>query len=514
MRDMRRFLRVASLLAVPAAASVWPAPTSPASAAPVDNASAERIVFRSYTAIEQVDPDGSDRKVLIPDGNATEPDQTADASRLVYVETTSGRDAGQNLLVWHRLHVANGDGTGRAPLGGRDVFGTLPRWSPDGRRVVFNRKQPDGRDGPPQVAVVDADGANELVVAAGANADWSPDGRNLVFQANDRLWVAEARAGTRAVAITPPPSDTFRATSPAWSPDGSLIGFASGQCTYVVHPDGSGLRLVECTSKFAMPVGWSPGSRYLMYSGSGIHQDANLYWRTDDGVAHSVNQALGGSWTQASGPAGCERPYWLLGRDGGVFTFGGAGFYGSTGDMRLVQPVLGMAATPSGKGYWLVAGDGGVFTFGDAAFFGSTGAMTLKQPIVGMAPTASGKGYWLVAADGGVFTFGDARFHGSAGGLVLQQPVVGMVPTPGGGGYWLAARDGGVFTYGDATFAGSAASPGLGSPVVATAAGSGPDGLFLAAADGQVAALGAARFCGSAKPLALAAPIVGVAARR
>ena len=56
-----------------------------------------------------------------------------------------------------------------------------------------------------------------------------------------------------------------------------------------------------------------------------------------------------------------------------------------------------MAPTPSGKGYWLVAADGGIFTFGDARFFGSTGAMRLNQPIVGMASTPSGKGYWLVA---------------------------------------------------------------------------------------------------------------------
>ena len=39
----------------------------------------------------------------------------------------------------------------------------------------------------------------------------------------------------------------------------------------------------------------------------------------------------------------------------------------------LNQPTVGIAATPSGNGYWLVAADGGIFTFGDAAFFGSTG---------------------------------------------------------------------------------------------------------------------------------------------
>jgi hypothetical protein len=44
-----------------------------------------------------------------------------------------------------------------------------------------------------------------------------------------------------------------------------------------------------------------------------------------------------------------------------------------------------MAATRSGRGYWFVARDGGIFSFGDARFFGSTGAIHLAQPIVGIA---------------------------------------------------------------------------------------------------------------------------------
>lgn len=77
---------------------------------------------------------------------------------------------------------------------------------------------------------------------------------------------------------------------------------------------------------------------------------------------------------------------------------------------------VGMAATSTGKGYWLVQSDGGVFTHGDAGFFGSipgTPKVTLAAPIVGIVPTPSGKGYWLVGEDGGVFTFGDATFEGA-----------------------------------------------------------------------------------------------------
>ena len=83
---------------------------------------------------------------------------------------------------------------------------------------------------------------------------------------------------------------------------------------------------------------------------------------------------------------------------------------------RAPQPARrAMASTQAGSGYWLVASDGGIFCFGDAEFFGSTGAIRLNQPVVGMAATPDGGGYWLVASDGGIFSFGDAHFFGSTG---------------------------------------------------------------------------------------------------
>ena len=111
--------------------------------------------------------------------------------------------------------------------------------------------------------------------------------------------------------------------------------------------------------------------------------------------------------------------YWLTNAQGGVFPYGGAGYYGSLEGIRLDQPIVTMASTADGHGYWLAASDGGVFAFGDAGFYGSLGNIRLNQPIVGMAATPDGHGYWLVAADGGVFAFGDAGFHGSTGGIRL-----------------------------------------------------------------------------------------------
>ena len=99
--------------------------------------------------------------------------------------------------------------------------------------------------------------------------------------------------------------------------------------------------------------------------------------------------------------------------------------------MHLNQPVVGMASTPDGRGYWLVASDGGIFTFGDAHFYGSTGAVHLAQPVVGMVPTDNGGGYWLVGRDGGIFTFGNARFVGSLPGLgITRHHRLGARPPP------------------------------------------------------------------------------------
>ena len=76
---------------------------------------------------------------------------------------------------------------------------------------------------------------------------------------------------------------------------------------------------------------------------------------------------------------------------------------------EMSRPTMDRAIEALDAAARLVARDGGIFSFGDARFRGSTGAIHLNQPIVGMAATPSGAGYWLVARDGGIFSFGSHR---------------------------------------------------------------------------------------------------------
>jgi hypothetical protein len=200
--------------------------------------------------------------------------------------------------------------------------------------------------------------------------------------------------------------------------------------------------------------------------------------------------------------------YWTVASDGGIFAFGDANFYGSMGGKPLDKPIVGMAATANGGGYWLVASDGGIFAFGNAGFYGSMGNKPLNKPIVGMAATADGGGYWLVASDGGIFAFGDAKFYGSMGNKPLNKPVVGMAADDATGGYWLTAADGGIFAF-NAPFLGSTGNIALHQPVVGMQATANGQGYRFVAADGGIFAYGAP-FDGSTGNIALVKPVVGM----
>src|ERR1700689_3898174 len=162
--------------------------------------------------------------------------------------------------------------------------------------------------------------------------------------------------------------------------------------------------------------------------------------------------------------------------------FGGAHSLGAPAT-ALNAPLVGIASDARGAGYWLLGQDGGIFNYGTARFYGSTGAMHLNQPVVGIAATPSGRGYWLVAADGGIFTFGDARFHGATGAFPIRPPVARQHTPPGRAGKMAAPAGGRVFNLGDARAMHAVAAT---SPIVGLARDAKGTGLWLVASDVSV----------------------------
>jgi hypothetical protein len=204
------------------------------------------------------------------------------------------------------------------------------------------------------------------------------------------------------------------------------------------------------------------------------------------------------TFTVLSAPRG----YWLVGSDGGIFSFGAASFHGSMGGIPLQRPVVGITPTADRQGYWLVASDGGIFSFGDSAFYGSIPALglhpagsgapnSLSAPIVAMVPSSTGHGYFMVGSDGGVFAFGDAHFAGSCPGIGgCAGAAVAVMPDRSGNGYWLVTSTGAVYAFGDAPFFGT--PPAQPDPVVDAVGAPDGQGYWILFASGAVFSFGSA----------------------
>jgi Tol biopolymer transport system component len=124
------------------------------------------------------------------------------------------------------------------------------------KRIVFSRCSPN--DGLCAIWIMNADGTHRHLLVPFLTAPTetnnfdpavSPDGRHISFDRFgyhgivSQVWVADIN-GTNAHPVTAP---GLEANTPAWSPDGSHIAFASNCCraqssVYVMRADGTGLR--------------------------------------------------------------------------------------------------------------------------------------------------------------------------------------------------------------------------------------------------------------------------------
>ena len=145
--------------------------------------------------------------------------------------------------------------------------------------------------------------------------------------------------------------------------------------------------------------------------------------------------------------------YWVAAADGRVFAFGDAVLQAATGASpptvgagagppEPAAPTVAIAASPDGRGYWLLGRDGGVFSYG-VPFHGSVAERQPYERAVSLEATPSGAGYYVAGGDGAIFVFGDGdrrRERGAGGGTVVDvafrptgaRQAVSPVPAPPG----------------------------------------------------------------------------------
>ncbi len=164
-----------------------------------------------------MNPDGSNPVNLTKQiGVDRFPSVSPDKSRYLYSSNRTGDS---------EIFAINVDGSNLVNLT-NDPAGShgLPRWSPDGSRIVWNRWPLHGFDGGPEIFTMNADGSNPGNLGRGFRPKWSPDGTMIGFTLTgrqDNAFVMNADgSGRRRV------TNRFVDTEfISWSPDGTKVAF-------------------------------------------------------------------------------------------------------------------------------------------------------------------------------------------------------------------------------------------------------------------------------------------------
>jgi hypothetical protein len=89
---------------------------------------------------------------------------------------------------------------------------------------------------------------------------WSPDGRRVAFEraagSVNELWTVNVASGRERRLVR-------RGVSPTWSPDGRWIAFGGRDGLTAIRPDGTGERLIGTTYRSVEQPSWSPNGRCL-----------------------------------------------------------------------------------------------------------------------------------------------------------------------------------------------------------------------------------------------------------
>src|SRR5262245_33288670 len=112
-----------------------------------------------------------------------DPQVSPDGSRVAFVRiTVNDKKEGYNTSIWS-VPVAGGEAPRQLTKGDHD---TTPRWSPDGKFLLFLRStEKNGKPESPQLAMLPMAGGDSFVftdLPRGAGSPvWAPDGKNIAF---------------------------------------------------------------------------------------------------------------------------------------------------------------------------------------------------------------------------------------------------------------------------------------------------------------------------------------------
>ena len=192
----------------------------------------------------------------------------------------------------HEIYTMNDDGSRMQRLTDNPLADRVPRWSPDGKEIVFERALTHENR---KIFIMDADGRNEYLLtdtpADYRNPAWHPDGNRIAFSVHEAgttdIAVMNLQTGAVKRLINNPEGGLSE--SPNWSPNGRQIVFehsdAFGRNIWTMSADGKHKKRRSPPSKDA-PIlryipRWAPDGVHILYPEAvyGLHGGLPLEMR-------------------------------------------------------------------------------------------------------------------------------------------------------------------------------------------------------------------------------------------
>ena len=159
------------------------------------------------------------------------------------------------------------DGSERIQLTSSPISPLLPRWSPDGKTILFFQFA-QGADKPARIYEVSPDGGSPHLLlpddkAQQLDPNWSPDGTKVVFsgQSNDPSSAIRIfDVASRQLSIVPGSNGLY---SPRWSPDGRHISAFSGDSKVLLLFDFQTQKWNELARGSLSWLNWTQDGRYV-----------------------------------------------------------------------------------------------------------------------------------------------------------------------------------------------------------------------------------------------------------
>ena len=185
------------------------------------------------------------------------------------------------------LYVTPADGGPERRLTDDPASDMLPRWTRDGRAVIFSSE----RSGNWQLWKMPADGGLPRRLRSNAWTEWqadpSPDGRALAFLSNrdgpESLWLEDAGPGKERLLVRHGPRSILG--NPHWSPDSREIVFSSnwsvGHQIFVVDAATGAQRRLSGVLSGGCEPRFGPDGRHVVHVTRGHHLPTSRVVETD-----------------------------------------------------------------------------------------------------------------------------------------------------------------------------------------------------------------------------------------